>query len=508
MRSIERLKAGDRQLQSTQGHRRRSHAENPEVITSYRMRVLRYAPTANLVMRANALLAVALVAAALSGCGREPTRRSDAPNLVVLVVDTLRADRLPEYGHERATSGALAELLASSIRFEEAFTPAPWTRPTIASLFSGLGPSRHGSQTRRSTLLNPLVVSLAERLQEAGWRTGGFSHNVEISRQTLFDQGFDTFEDYQGGVTAYPDVSKMVRAARRWVRRADRPFFLYLQPMNVHGPYTVPAARQADLLGRRPGGEFVYGDRLMSYIMGGAVQLREQVAPEYVESLQDQYDTAIRYLFESLAALFQDLRKSGELERTLLVVTADHGEELFDHAGFSHGYTLHREIVRVPLFVKLPGESVGRVVQDRVTLLDLHPTLLELLGVPATPDLDGLSFAPLVRGEEGATTPRDAIVFEVHSPLRCIGEAILVGEYKLVRIEKDYQGRRNRRLLFRVSDDPDEHRDLAAELPEVVAELEARLDEILADWRRNTLPKPDAPEAELDEDTLRALGYL
>ena len=470
--------------------------------------MLPYAPTANLVMRWKALFAVLVVGAAFSGCAREPTRRSDEPNLIVVVVDTLRADRLAEYGHDRPTSGALSELLGNSIRFDQAFTPAPWTRPAIASLFSGLAPSRHRAQTRRSTLLNPVVVSLAERLQSSGWSTGGFSHNVEISRQTLFDQGFDVFDDYQGGVTAYPDVSKMMRAAGKWVRTVDRPFFLYLQPMNVHGPYEVPRGKQDDLLGSPPGRDFVYGDRLMSSIMAGGVRFREKVTPDYVESLQDQYDTSIRYLFDSLAGLFEQLRESGELERSLVVVTADHGEELFDHEGFSHGYTLHREIVRVPLFVKLPGEVEGRVVNDRVTLLDLYPTLLDLMGVASPPDLDGMSFAPLVQGAPGAKAPREEIVFEVHSPVRCIGEAILKGDYKLVRINRDYQGNRDRRLLFRVSDDEMERRDLAAELPEVVAELERRLDEILAGRRERALPPPNKPEAELDKDTLKALGYL
>ena len=450
------------------------------------------------------LASVALVAA-LVGCG---PRTPERPNVLVIVVDTLRADHLTEYGYERETSAALADFLSHADRFERAYAPSSWTRPAIATLFSGLLPVRHQAKIGGTNRLNPGIVSLAEALSGVGYETAGYSFNVEITRNTGFDQGFQSFFDYQGGVLAYPDIAQMVEPAGEWLAEAERPFFLYLQPMNVHGPYQVPPTYLTKLLGYPPSREFGYRRPPLTAIMAGVLELRDQVRPSYLESLTDQYDTSISYTMDQLATLFQQLEESGEYDDTLIVLTSDHGEELFDHQGFSHAYTLYEEVVRVPLFVKRPGQRQGRTIDARVSLADLYPTILEVAGVPSEARIDGFSLVPILDDPSRAEGLDRDLIFELNNRKRSFGRGLISGRHKLIHIETDYQGNEDRMFLYDLEADPGELVDLAADEPELVAELRARMDAAFESYAAKALPLPEGPEAEIDEKTLRALGYL
>ncbi len=428
--------------------------------------------------------------------------------MVLIVVDTLRADHLASYGYDRPTEGALAEFFASATRFTEAYAPSSWTRPAIATIFTGLMPARHQAKIGGTNRLNPVALTLAEVLQGAGWRTAGISFNVEISKKTLFDQGFGEFVDYQGGVLAYPDVAVMAETASRWIAQVDEPFFLYLQPMNVHGPYRVPAASQASLLGNPPSREFAYRSPPLTAIMAGALEWRQRVEEGYLASLTDQYDTSIRYTMDVLERIFARLRDEGRYDDSLIVVTSDHGEELYDHGGFSHAYSLYQEVVRVPLFIKLPGQTEGGEIGARTSLADLYPTLLGALELPQERRVDGVSLLPLLRDPGRAAAGERELIFELNNRERCAGRALLAGRYKLVHVEVSYEGVEDRVLLFDLVNDPGETRDLAAELPDVVERLQRRMVELFDRYEERALPLPGGPEAEIDEETLRALGYL
>lgn len=448
--------------------------------------------------------AALLLTLVLAGCAAEPER----PNVLIVVVDTLRADHLAAYGYERPTDGALAGFFGSATRFTEAYAPSAWTRPSVATLFTGLVPARHRAKIDGTNRLNPAALTLAEVLADAGWQTAGVSFNVEITRQTLFDQGFETFVDYQGGVLAYPDVSLMAEAASNWIAGAHGPFFLYLQPMNVHGPYKVPPPSRTSLLGRPPSREFSYRSPPLTAIMAGALEWRERVGPSYLSSLTDQYDTAIRYSMDSLGRILERLRELGRYDDTLIVVTSDHGEELYDHGGFSHAYSLYQEVVRVPLFIKLPQQNVGSVVEARVSLADLYPTVLAALDLPLERRVDGASLLPLLRSPGRAGGEERELIFELNNRERCAARGLLAGRYKLVHVETSYEGVEDRLLLFDLADDPGEQRDLAGELPEVAERMHARMIELFDRYEAEALPLPGGPEAEIDEETLRALGYL
>ena len=463
--------------------------------------------------RGRTLIVSLLVLAALGlSVGCSGPRWAGPPTVILIVVDTLRADHLSQYGYERSTSPALAQFSAQSTLFSAAYSTSSWTQPSVASLFTGLLPARHGV-VRQSTILPAELDTLAGLLAEGGWQTVGFSGNLFIGAKTGFDRGFEHFEGHEGKVLAYPDAGEMLDRLSSWLearRNRGKPTFLYFQPMNCHGPYRVPAERRSDLLARDPTGVFDYNDELMTAILkDGDIDARQRVTPEYLTSLTDQYDTAVRYSMEVVGALLKRLRQEGLYQDSLIIVTSDHGEELFDHGGFGHGYSLFEEVVRVPLWIKVPRQREGAKVELPVSLVDLLPTILEVVGVERLAsdlNLDGRSLAPLLTGATQAPGFRARpIVMDTRWKSRAVASAIRRGSYKLIEVESDYQGRSNVRLLFDLASDPVERVDLSAREPDKVAALSSALDRVLE-------LRPRGPEAQsatdLDVDVLRALGYM
>ncbi len=449
------------------------------------------------------------------GCaGGARAYREDGPDVVFVVLDTLRADALLQYGAERLTSPGLSGLARSATRFDAAYAPAPWTVPSTATILTGQHPLRHGMR-HPGDVMPAALDTLAERLRAAGWRTAAFSHNISIAPKNGFHQGFETFTTFDGGVLGYPHVSEMTAQVRTWLdEHGEGPSFLYLQPMNCHGPYKVPASRRQDLFGRLPARGFAYyRGPMRDLLVKGDPHARARVDDAYLQSLTEHYENAVRYATDEVGALFDDLEARGRFDDALVVLTADHGEELFDHGGFSHGYTLHEEVLRVPLWVKLPGQRLASVVPDRVSLADLVPTVLDVVGVPvaraageggvAETVLDGRSLTPLLRGEALPAVP---LLFDVDWRRRIVGRAVLDGPWKLIAIRQNYEGLRDVARLYDVSADPSERTDLAETEPARVAELRATLDRL-----STAIVEGSAPEnvlSEMDAAQLEALGYL
>jgi arylsulfatase A-like enzyme len=465
--------------------------------------------------RRHAGIVLATVAAlSLIGVVRRTPERdagTGQPNVVLIVIDTLRPDHLSHYGYPRQTAAGFDALARHATRFEAAFSPSSWTAPSAASLHTGMLPVRHGVQAFGSGL-NAHLTTLAELLSAAGWHTVGHSFNHHVSGKTGFAQGFDAFDDFLGGSQAYPDVSVMVERVRAWLGdRPRRPFFLYLHPMNTHGPYRVPPAARATLLGRPPAPGFVYYGPLMSDIVkAGALARRADVDAAFAASLVEQYDTAIRHTIDQLGRVLRMLDDAGVYDDSLIIVTADHGEELFDHGGFSHGYSLHRELVHVPLYVKLPRQTEPAAVHARVSLADVVPTIADVVGIPVPGNVDGVSLRPLLDGGRPAPAALDErpIVHEVSWPERCVARAILLGRHKLIEITRNYEGRTDEVLLYDVETDPGERIDVSPRHPDVVARLRGELERTLAAASAGAVGRPELVIRSLDRERLRALGYL
>ena len=206
--------------------------------------------------------------------------------------------------------------------------------------------------------------------------------------------------------------------------------------------------------------------------------------------------------------VFESLDAAGLWESSLIVMTSDHGEELFDHGGFSHRYSLHREVLHVPLFVKEPGPGRQGVIDAPVSLIDLYPTILELVGLQARAT-DGHSLVPLLRGEAVTETLRErALSSSIDNPGRCQARALRQGRHRLLVIERNYEGRENESFLYDLEADPGETRDLREEHPEIAARLLARLRAIEREER--SLPEPRTRYRLNTEEraALEALGYF
>ena len=392
------------------------------------------------------------------------------PDVVVIVVDSLRADHLSHQGYEFPTAANLDFFRADAALFTQHYAPSASSAPSVATLFTGLMPTRHrlGYEER----LAPGVATLAARLQDAGYATLALSHHARVSSATGLDRGFERFEGARGGLHDYPDASEAVAFVRELLAHdLPRPFFLYLHLMNTHGPYRVPPDRSSELLGRPPGGALRYGDRLMRGVLRGDPGAREQIGTPQVRSLTEQYDVAARYTLDRVAEILRLLEHAEIYRNALIVVTGDHGDELFEHGGFAHGATLHREVLQVPLYLKRPGVADGRSYDEPVGLVDVAPTVLELLGLPPLAG-DGRSLAPWLQGSAQPDAERVLLHELPGDPNRT--RAILAGRYKLIA------GAGRRQLYDRVLD-PREAEDIAAEGGELVAELSARLDASFAE---------------------------
>ena len=448
-----------------------------------------------------------------------PVRISDAPNIVLIVLDTLRADHLTQYGYAFKTSPMLDKLASQSVLFENAFSTSSWTIPATSSLLSGLHPVRHGT-TKEGDKLSLGVTTIAETLNDLGYDTAGFSDNIHIGRDFNFHQGFDTFFDFKGkGALAYPDMSEMMGRVKSWVRhhRGDeRPFFIYMQPMNCHGPYKVPRKYRKVLFPNGPSMRFRYYRQPMADIMwGGKTARRKEVTKPYVESLVEQYDTAVRYSTDQIGRLLTFLKKRDLYDDTLIFLTSDHGEELFDHGGFAHGYSLFNEVVRIPLMMKLPKQTSSRKEQSLVSLMDIYPTIIDILDSAPKTRMDGRSLLPLL-GIPGSAGTREAakgfkarrVLLSLDWKERAVMNGTVDAEYKYLDVLHDYSGRREEKLLFHLPTDPGEKKNLGEKKRDVVNRLQRRVDDMSKAYASDRPLPAENTHDKMNVEALKALGYI
>ena len=460
-----------------------------------------------MIRRPPGLLALAAACGlALLGCGapRQPT-----PNLLLVVIDTLRADRLGAYGSPRGVTPFFDELAARGVLFENAYATSSWTSPSIASLFTSRHPIQHGVVAFES-VLGAGEQTLAESLRPLGFLSAGFSANFRISEKLGYGQGFDVWRTYlEAPGERGPKVSaRHVREqALGWLRTAwrpgsKRPVFLYLHFMEPHSPYDPPEAVRQRVVPQASRAEIDAANALL-------VGLRfDQLTDAQVALLAELYLAEVATVDAELRSLFEALTATGFLEHAVVVVAADHGEEFREHGMLLHGITLFEPGVRVPLLLLAPGLQAGRRIAQPVSLLDLAPTLLDLLGAPPQASFEGRSLAQAMRSSPAAA-PSEDVLLELSRKLdarddvevRAHSRGLVRGSRKLLI---DPQGRPQ---VFDLARDPAERS--TAGTPEEVRELTEALERERADLAsRAARPAPTAP---LDAETkkrLRELGYL
>lgn len=475
------------------------------------MRATRVAPAPARLWRFAGLV----VLACLAGCGDRLPRRT---SVVLVVIDTLRRDHLSVYGYERPTSPGLQRLATESSVFDRCLAPSSWTKPSTVSLLSGLYPAAHGAQRDRAA--SESIELLSEVLQRHGYATAAFSANPHVSSAAGLDQGFEVFESHAGDgapgairVSDYPDVAHLLEQGRQWLVDRHEPFLLYLHVMNVHGPYRAPA-RFAQRFASSPSASFSFRNPLwLDIAQRGLVARRAEVTEAHLNDLHARYDGAVAYTDAVLAEFVGALRADGVLDDALLVVTSDHGEELFEHGGFGHRRTLYGEVIEVPLLIRPPGgkgHAAGRRVSDPVSLVDVPATVLDWLGLLAPGAAGGFgngrSLVPAMLGR-GEAPPARPILAQLDDA--SVGYLLEEWPYRLLAIERDYAGREDRVELFDIEADPAERVDLST-APEQRART-VRLHALARAWQERLAGGARSGSVvEFDEATrrqLEALGY-
>jgi choline-sulfatase len=449
-----------------------------------------------------ALLAVAglLLGAGLllSGCGMR--RTGAGANVLVVTIDTLRADHLGCYGYRRPTSPRIDALAKEGTLFETAYCPMPTTGPSHASLFTSLYPRRHGMLKNGWKLAEDLPT-LAESLKQHGYRTGAVVSSFVLDPCFGMARGFDDYdssfeaeratmgreimwegEAVNGGFDQRADATTL-KAARWLEERQDERFFLWVHYFDPHSPYEPPEPHARDYLAevQAPG-------------------LQETVA---------RYDGEIRFVDEELGKLLDRLDSLGLRSRTLVVLTADHGEGLGQHNWMHHGLHLYEEAVRIPLAFRLPGVvAAGRRVEALAEMIDVAPTILDLVDLPREPRFGGQSLVPALLGE--STSERLAFLERRRYELEGEEAEAVKGDKFGVRYRSykyHWAPDEGTEQLFDLSADPTELHNLAARLPSLAASLQERI----RSWRREeeagrALPgQTVSPEI---EKRLEALGYV
>ena len=453
------------------------------------------------------LFAIALLPLLALGCERESPARRDLHrtirNAVLIVVDTLRRDHLGAYGYARDTSPAIDALAAEGIRFERAYSTSSWTAPSVASMLTGLYPSAH-RVVRPKTALPEAVATLPETLRQAGFATAGVVSNRIIGRRNGFDRGFDWFDQEQAkGGHDYESTEGVSETAIRFLQKlssSEQPFFLFVHFFDPHYSYRrhPEAGFAAERVGRLDGDEAIQELRRLGPIL----------SDNEIAFLRDLYDEEIHYTDRGVARLIATLQELGHNEDTLIVFTADHGEEFLERGWLGHTRTLYDELVRVPLILRMPGPIVRSVIAEPVSLTSLPATILELLGLDVPEAYRGESLVPLLA--DPSAVPRDGPLIEVdfaaalaqNAPKTAKKQALVEGRFKIIRDELAQSIE-----LYDVVSDPGERTDLAASQPLRRQALSEALD---ARFRALEAGRVEERFRDLSEDELselRALGY-
>jgi arylsulfatase A-like enzyme len=378
-------------------------------------------------------------------------------NLVVIGIDTLRADHLGCYGYARPTTPRIDALAEESVVFTTAVSQSPWTLPAFASMFTGLLPSSHrageGKMLHVSSL-DPGRDTLATVLQRASYRTGMFSSNGYVSKDVGLASGFDDANVSMRGAGATEKAIAWLRA------HAGERFFLFLHIVDPHQPYAPPPEHAAPFID--PGYEGTIG---MQY--GGWADPTWNDADR--RRIIDLYDGDVHFSDSLVGRVLDTLAALGVRERTVIAVTSDHGEELLDHSFLGHGHTLYDELLLVPLIVHFPGGQPRGRVEHQVRTMDLFPTLLEMLALRVPDGLDAVSLLPMARGE--APNPETDRAFAEYLFNEPELKAIRQGDRKLI-----LDPAAGTTQLFDLRADPREREDISTREPERLAELRVALE--------------------------------
>lgn len=439
-------------------------------------------------------------------------------HVVLIVVDTLRRDALGCYGNGRRPSPAIDAVAGQGVRFDQAISASSWTLPSVASLLTGTWPTLHGAlgkrtgrQGERRTRLTPIrdeVITAAEVLSKSGFRTIALTNHVFVSELVHLDRGFDVFDNRPAYNKSIRRADEMMSTALDYIRAGvDGPNFVFLHLFDPHLNYDPPGEYASKYTGGRTAPAAPLS---MKQCVDMQTKTGKGVAgppEEDIAHITAVYHGEVSFVDDQIGRLIGELVKMGIYDETAILITADHGEEFWDHDRFEHGHSMYDELIRVPLIVKLPRHitPAKRVVSTQVRVLDVMPTVFEMVGVEKPESFVGNSLLPLIMGE----AEPDRIAFS---------EGTLHGTDKISWRTDRYKymvefvsGDKEEARLYDWRNDPDEKENLIEKLPDIAAKLEADLSgfHMQLEARARSMSKPTiAPESPDVTRSLKSLGYI
>ncbi len=426
-----------------------------------------------------------------------PTGR---PNVIVYLIDALRADHLGCYGYPKAVSPAIDAFARQAVLFENAISQSSWTRSSVASIFTGLWPLTHGTN-RRNQVLSDAALTLPEILRDHGYRTAAFIGNPNVSGAFGFKQGFD---DYKCWIGDPVDGMEVTEAALAWLDEhagEGRPFFLYLHTIDPHSPYDPPAAYRERFAPEVSEPGRYQPRRLRNRARSG----RGELTDDLLAGMLGLYDAEIAFNDDAFGALRDGLEARGLFEEAVILLLSDHGEEFHDHGRLEHGQTLFDESLRVPMILKLGAAGPALRLKQPVQHVDVLPTLLDALGLPPPAAMEGDSLLGRIARAGGSAPAGPRRVFSYLHLEGAARVSLIDGDWKLI------QHRAGDHLihpqLFDLSHDPLERTNLAGQRPLRTRYLTAAMrHRLLAEG-----PRLESEETLIDGNlrrVLEALGYL
>ncbi len=434
--------------------------------------------------------------------------KPERPHVFLISLDTLRRDRLGLYGYDGATSPTLDALAAESIVFDNCFSQASYTTPAHASMFTGLYPEQHGAGHRfTEATLSENAMTVAEILKAAGYRTLAVTAGGMVSGKFGFSQGFDEWNERQraGLRSVLPEIFDA------WRRNRDAPVFFFLHTYDIHGPYREPSNGSTPAAESQP--QHRKSEDLRQLLKVPQLSYQKLFRFDDVEEISAAYDAGIRSVDAQLAELFGYLREIGVYDNSLIIITSDHGESLYDRGiYFGHGFTLHDEEVHVPLLIRLPGGREKGRRAEFVEHVDLLPLILDETGIDSDLELPGRNpltdsdpdSRPMVRGETSHTGSR----YVRSENWKVIAPTNRAWERKQKRFKGIVDRFETGWQVYHLTEDDDESENLFGREERFPPEVR-RLIQVLRESGEPGLASGETTE--LDEElagALRALGYI
>jgi arylsulfatase A-like enzyme len=428
--------------------------------------------------------------------------RAPGSNVVLITIDTLRADHIGAYGYSRDTTPNLDRFAEEAVRFEAAFSPRGLTFPAIASLLTSKHVYNHGVVSMRNVVMSESLLTMPEALKQLGYRTVEFNAHLGFGPKTGFHQGFDDFHLFHSD-----DEPKMVREAVEWLStNGDERFFMWLHSFGPHSPYQAPEPWRHRFTDPKYAGEYD-GTQKPLY----DITMSKELSEEDREHIIALYDVKLAWIDDLIGKLLSGIDELGLRENTLVIVTADHGEELFDHHHFfSHESSAFDGVLRIPLMMRLPGRLEPGTVPSEVVVesVDVFPTVLDVLGETRPSGLQGSSLLPVLTG---ADDPSSVYAFGTvdHPDGELSVRSIRSSRWRYLENPDNYSPHHvwvAAEELYDLEADPRQQRNVVEGHGATAAELRGELVK-WAEWvRKDATPTERKLDPKL-EAQLEALGY-